>query len=53
MILTFVVMSLTAAALPLLPRIDDWFPLDLLNRRGAVTIYGAFLVSFFLFCLAA
>lgn len=50
MILAFVLMSLTASALPLLPGIDESLPLDLLNRRGAVTIYGVFLVSFFLFC---
>ena len=50
MILAFVVMSLTATALPLLPGIEDTIPLDLFNRRGAVTIYGAFLVAFFLFC---
>ena len=46
LILVFVSLSLTASALPLLPSIRDFIPLEAFSRTHALAVYGCFLAGF-------
>ena len=46
LILGFAFLSFVASLLPLLPGVQEWIPLEILDRPGALTLYSCFLVGY-------